>query len=75
MFGETALVCHHPRNATVQAQTALDVVVVNRDSFHELLRHLPGFGGNIEAVMKARMNRDVDLCREVIDTMTQMPGM
>jgi NADH dehydrogenase len=75
MFGETALICHHPRNATVHAHTALDLVVVNRDSFHELLRHLPGFGGNIEAVMKARMSREIDLCREVIETMSQMPGM
>jgi NADH dehydrogenase len=75
MFGETALICHNPRNATVRAQTVLDVVAVNRDSFHELLRHLPGFGGDIEKVMKARMNRSVDLCREVADTVSQMPGI
>ena len=75
MFGEMALVCHHPRTATVQARTALDVVVINRHSFHELLRHLPGFGGSVEAAMKMRINRDVDLCREVTDTIAQMPGM
>jgi NADH dehydrogenase len=75
MFGEMALVCHNPRNATVEAATALDVVAMSRDSFHELLRHLPGFGGRVEEVMKARMNRSVDLCTEVADVLAQLPGI
>jgi NADH dehydrogenase len=55
MFGEAALVYNHPRNATVCAKTALDVVVVNRNAFHELLGYLPGLRGNIETVMSKRM--------------------
>jgi NADH dehydrogenase len=69
MFGETALVCQHARGATVRAQSALDLVVVNRAAFHELLGNLPGLLGNVEATMSERMGRPVDLCREVPDTM------
>jgi CRP-like cAMP-binding protein len=74
MFGETALICHYLRNAMVRAQTELDLVAVNRESFHELLRH-PGFGGSIETLMKTRINRTVDLCHEVAETVTSMPEM
>lgn len=65
MFGEAALVSDYPRNASVRAVTALDVVVVNREAFHELLGNLPGLRGNVEQIMSARMGRSVDLHREV----------
>jgi len=55
MFGEAALVCDRLRNATVCAQTALDLVVVNREAFHELLEYLPGLRENIENMMSKRM--------------------
>lgn len=65
MFGEAALVSHSPRNASVRALTALEVVVVNRDAFEELLENLPGLHGNIEQILSSRMGRHVDLQREV----------
>ncbi|MDB4793548.1 FAD-dependent oxidoreductase [Methylacidiphilales bacterium] len=55
MFGEAALACNHPRNATVIARTSLELVVVNRDAFHELLGCLPGLRDNIEISMNQRM--------------------
>ena len=61
MFGEAALISNRPRNATVCAQTALDLVVVNREAFHKLLGNLPGLSENIEAIMGARMGRSVVL--------------
>jgi NADH dehydrogenase len=68
MFGEAALVSRHPRNATVRAETALDLVVVNREAFEELLGHLPGLSANIESIMASRMNRSVNLHREMAET-------
>jgi len=65
MFGEAALIGNHPRNATVQAQTALDLVAVNRESFHELLGNLPGLSDKIGTIMSERMGRSVDLGQEV----------
>ncbi len=65
MFGETALVCSQSRGATVRAQTALDLVAINRDAFQELFGHLPGLKREIESVMAKRMGRPVDLCQEV----------
>jgi NADH dehydrogenase len=65
MFGEAALVCDHPRSASVYAVTALDAVAVNREAFHELLGNLPGLRDNIEQVMSSRMGRNVDLRRQV----------
>src|ERR1700677_822717 len=54
MFGEAALACNHPRNATVIARTSLELVVVNRDAFHELLGCLPGLRDDIQINMKQR---------------------
>ena len=70
VFGEAALVSNQPRNASVTAVTALDVVVVNRAAFHELLGNLPGLRGNIEQIMGSRMGRSVDLDKEVMDAMS-----
>jgi NADH dehydrogenase len=65
MFGETALVCNQPRGATVRSVTALDLVVVNREAFQELLGNLPGLKKEIETIMATRMGRPVDLAGEV----------
>ena len=59
MFGEAALVSDLPRNASVRAATALDVVVMNRDAFHELVEHLPGLRENIDRVVSLRSGRNV----------------
>ena len=69
MFGETALICNQPRNATVSAITALDLVVVNREAFYELLGNLPGMNGTIEKIMSGRMGRGIDLRKEVENAM------
>jgi NADH:ubiquinone reductase (H+-translocating) len=75
MFGEVALVCSHARNATVRSKTALDLVVVTREAFDQLLGILPGFRDNIEAIMSTRMKRTVDLCQEVPKAMTEQSRM
>jgi NADH dehydrogenase len=64
LFGETALIHNDPRNATVSAVTALDVVVVDREAFHELLGNLPGLNDRIETIMSGRMGRSVNLLHE-----------
>jgi NADH dehydrogenase len=71
MFGEAAMVYNRPRNATMCAKTALDVVVVNREAFYELLGNLPGLNTSIEAIMSARMGRSVVLDREVTAAMDE----
>lgn len=75
LFGEAALVDNQPRNATVRAQTALDLVVVNREAFHELLGNLPGLSDNIETIMSARLGRSVDLDKEVPGAMAEKVRM
>jgi NADH dehydrogenase len=75
MFGETALICTQSRNATVRAKSALDVVVVNREAFHELLGNLPGLSHNIETIMSERMGRSVDLHQEVTAAMAETNRM
>jgi len=72
IFGEAALVSKLPRNASVRAVTAMDVVVVNREAFQELLGNLPGLSANIEQIMSTRMGRGVDLQKEVADAMSSM---
>jgi NADH dehydrogenase len=69
LFGETALVHNDPRNATVSAVSALDVVVVDREAFHELLGNLPGLNGTLETIMSERMGRSVDLSHEAAKAM------
>jgi CRP-like cAMP-binding protein len=38
-FGEMALVDNNPRSATVTAQSAIDVMIINRDDFYTLSRN------------------------------------
>jgi len=71
MFGETAMVYNRPRNATMRAKTALDVVAMNREAFHELLGNLPGLSTNIETIMSARLGRSVGLDKEVAAAMSE----
>jgi NADH dehydrogenase len=65
VFGEAALISNQPRNATVRAETPLDVVAVARDAFRELLGNLPGLEGTMQNIMSARMGRTIDLGREM----------
>ena len=43
VFGELALLDNAPRNATVVADTDMELVVVNERDFAELLDEIPGF--------------------------------
>src|SRR5271170_6264317 len=75
MFGETALICNRTRSATVRAKSALDLVVVNREAFHELLGNLPGMNDTIQGIMSKRTGRTVDLCQEVTGAMADKARM
>jgi NADH dehydrogenase len=65
VFGEAALISNHPRNATIRAKTALELVAVSRDAFKELLGHLPGMKSTMEKLMSERMGRALDLHEEM----------
>jgi NADH dehydrogenase len=54
VFGETALISDQPRNAEVRAASALNVVVVSRDAFHELLGHVPGVEAAMQRLAESR---------------------
>ena len=65
VFGEAALISDVPRNATIRATTSVDAIAVSREAFHELLGHLPGLSETMENIMETRMERKVDLTREM----------
>lgn len=49
-FGEVALLAHQPRNATVTALRAGELLVVSHDDFWRVLSHDPELGATVEAV-------------------------
>jgi CRP-like cAMP-binding protein len=57
VFGEAALLTKQPRNATLSAASALDVVAVSREAFQELLGHLPGVRQAMQEITKTRSVR------------------
>jgi NADH dehydrogenase len=65
VFGEAALISDRPRNASVRATTPLDVTVVSRDAFQELLGHVPGVRDTMQDIMRRRMERPIDLQHEM----------
>ncbi len=73
VFGEAALVSNLPRNAAVRALTPLDVTAVSREAFQELLMNLPGLNVTMQEIMGRRMERPVDLQREM-DDMSAIDG-
>jgi len=68
VFGEAALISDLPRNATIRATTAVDAIAVSRESFRELLGHLPGLSETMEKIMETRMERTIDLKKEMPNT-------
>ncbi len=60
VFGEAALLADQPRNAEVHALTALDVVVVSRDAFQELLGHVPGVQATMQRLAESRAPHSAD---------------
>ncbi len=58
-FGELALLDKAPRNATVTAQTELELVVLGQREFGGLIDEVPGFARKLLAGMARRL-RDSD---------------
>lgn len=61
-FGELALLDRSPRNATVTATTALEVVVLGQREFSGLLDEVPGLAHKLLAGMARRL-READAKR------------
>jgi CRP-like cAMP-binding protein len=60
-FGEVAMLDGGPRTATVTADTDMDIWVLNRSEFDELLSALPGVAPRMLRSMARRL-RAVDVC-------------
>jgi CRP-like cAMP-binding protein len=58
-FGELALLDRGPRNATILAQTDVELLVVHRRAFNRLLDDLPGFARKLLAAVATRL-READ---------------
>src|SRR4029077_9270089 len=65
LFREAALISDLPRNATIRATPSVDAIAVSRESFRELLGHLPGLSETMEKIMESRMERAIDLRKEM----------
>jgi CRP-like cAMP-binding protein len=57
IFGEMALVDPAPRSATAVAGPECTLVLVEQESFNDLLRRVPGLGLEIMKVMARRLRR------------------
>jgi CRP-like cAMP-binding protein len=58
-FGELALLDKHPRNATVIAETDMDLVVLGQREFAGIIDEVPGFARKLLAGMASRL-READ---------------
>jgi CRP-like cAMP-binding protein len=58
-FGELALLDKHPRNATVTAETDMDLVVLGQREFAGIIDEVPGFARKLLAGMATRL-READ---------------
>ncbi len=54
--GEIALLTHRPRNATVTADTKLDVLVIDSGGFDALLEDVPGLAKRLLKVVASRLS-------------------
>lgn len=55
MVGETALVGHTPRNASVAAETPMKLIGFDTDAFRELLETMPIVHDRVMELLRARM--------------------
>jgi NADH:ubiquinone reductase (H+-translocating) len=53
-FGEMALLSDQSRNATIQARTAMDVLIIPKRDFDQLRHSIPAFGEFFRALAKQR---------------------
>lgn len=58
-FGELALLGKHPRNATVVAETPMELVVLGQREFAGIIDEVPGFARKLLSGMAKRL-RDAD---------------
>ncbi|MGH9027064.1 MAG: Crp/Fnr family transcriptional regulator [Acidimicrobiia bacterium] len=58
-FGDLALLDHAPRNATVTAETPMELVVLGQREFSGLIDDVPGFAAKLLAGLAQRL-RDAD---------------
>jgi NADH dehydrogenase len=56
-FGEMALISDNPRNATVRTTGSVDVLTVDRESFHALFVHLPPLRNLFQQLIAQRMKK------------------
>jgi glucose-6-phosphate 1-dehydrogenase len=74
-FGEIALLLLTPRNATIRARTACDMLVLNKANFDRILKDHPRFAEDVAKVARDRYS--LDLCtRSLIgyeDCMKRLP--
>ena len=54
VFGEMALVSDDPRSAVASARTDLCTIAISRAAFQQLVAHLPGVRGAIDAILTSR---------------------
>ena len=57
VFGEMALLESAPRSATVTALTSVEVIMISRQDFHELLATTPGISRKLLAILSRRLRR------------------
>jgi CRP-like cAMP-binding protein len=55
VVGELAVISHHPRNATVVAETELETLVLTHAGFHQLLDDIPGLAKHLLYEVAARL--------------------
>jgi NADH dehydrogenase len=53
-FGEMALLSDQSRNATIQARTAMNVLIISKEDFDKLRHSVPAFGEIFRALAKQR---------------------
>jgi CRP-like cAMP-binding protein len=58
VVGELALLSHRPRNATVTADTKLDILVIDNGAFDALLDDVPGLAKRLLKVVASRLSGD-----------------
>ena len=59
MLGEISLITVHPRNATVQAISDVDVLVMHRRDFSSVMDEFPSLSNKVLKTVAARLSEDL----------------